>query len=309
MGTTAGTTTVAYVRDATDRIVSRTEGGVIVRYGYNGPGDSSSFTTDSLNLLVGDRTVGLVGGVMATKRLTGDVWNYPNIHGDFVATADPAGAKRGSTITYDPYGKALSPADPFKPDGVPDNSAGNYDYGWLGQHQRGLEHAPGLATIEMGARPYVPSLGRFLEVDPVEGGSCTDYDYVCGDPVNNRDLEGTHCRPWHPHHCVSAVVDFFQGGESQHEAPSLDDSVLASDPCSSDAALCAKGGRQNKRLTGDQPGKEDTPEQQKRKGTRRSSGGDGRGTQQKKPKQDKDAVIAPCGPTICEVRPLWELHY
>lgn len=25
---------------------------------------------------------------------------------------------------------------------------------------------------------------------PVEGGSCSDYDYVCGDPINGRDLTG-----------------------------------------------------------------------------------------------------------------------
>ncbi|MGH2627456.1 MAG: RHS repeat-associated core domain-containing protein, partial [Anaerolineales bacterium] len=73
---------------------------------------------------------------------------------------------------------------------LPDNSAGNLDYGWLGSHLRPLEHAPGLATIELGARPYVPGIGRFLSVDPIEGGSANDYDYVNGDPVNNLDLTG-----------------------------------------------------------------------------------------------------------------------
>ncbi|MCA1704220.1 MAG: hypothetical protein LC808_13530, partial [Actinobacteria bacterium] len=129
-----------------------------------------------------------------TKRGLSDVWSYPNVHGALVATADGAGAKQGQTLAYDPFGNALTPTAPANPDGVPDNSPGNFDYGWLGQHQRGLEHAPGLATIEMGARPYVPSLGRFLETDPVDGGSANDYEYASGDPINGLDLDGR--RSW-----------------------------------------------------------------------------------------------------------------
>ena len=45
----------------------------------------------------------------------------------------------------------------------------------------------------MGARPYNPTLGRFLEVDPIDGGSCNDYDYTCADPVNQFDLSGLWC--------------------------------------------------------------------------------------------------------------------
>ncbi len=43
----------------------------------------------------------------------------------------------------------------------------------------------------MGARLYSPATGRFLQVDPVYGGSCNAYDYTCQNPVNGSDLTGT----------------------------------------------------------------------------------------------------------------------
>jgi RHS repeat-associated protein len=186
--TTAAGSTVRYTRDATDRIVARLVGGATVaRYGFSGSGDTPDFTMDAANNVI-ERDVSLVGGVLLTKRTAGDVWSYPNVHGDLVATANAAGAKQGATASYDPFGSALT--------ALPDNSAGNYDYGWLGQHQKGLEHEGSLATIEMGARQYVPSMGRFLEVDPVDGGSANDYDYVSGDPVNRTDLDGQCWQAW-----------------------------------------------------------------------------------------------------------------
>jgi hypothetical protein len=39
-------------------------------------------------------------------------------------------------------------------------------------------------------RLYDPALGRFLQVDPVEGGCSNAYAYVHGDPVNDHDLNG-----------------------------------------------------------------------------------------------------------------------
>jgi hypothetical protein len=45
--------------------------------------------------------------------------------------------------------------------------------------------------IQMGGRGYVPALGRFISVDPVQGGSANAYDYADADLVNNFDLGGT----------------------------------------------------------------------------------------------------------------------
>jgi hypothetical protein len=42
----------------------------------------------------------------------------------------------------------------------------------------------------MGVRVYDPTIGRFLSLDPVHGGSANAYEYAGGDPVNSYDLDG-----------------------------------------------------------------------------------------------------------------------
>ena len=42
----------------------------------------------------------------------------------------------------------------------------------------------------MGVRLYAPQLGRFLSVDPIDGGNASAYDYCNADPINCTDLDG-----------------------------------------------------------------------------------------------------------------------
>ena len=61
-------------------------------------------------------------------------------------------------------------------------------YGYVGAKQRELALPSG--AISMGARVYLPQLGRFLQTDPVKGGSANRYDYANQDPTNTFDLAG-----------------------------------------------------------------------------------------------------------------------
>jgi large repetitive protein len=148
---------------------------------------SNGAVLDSSNV-VRERTFTLPGGVAVTKRASGDVWAYPNIHGDVTVIANAAGVKQGANFAYDPYGVVIG--------ATPDTQNGNADDAWLGQHQKLYEHETGIIPmIEMGARPYAPYLGRFMSMDPVEGGCANDYSFGHSDPVNSPDISGMFTCP------------------------------------------------------------------------------------------------------------------
>jgi RHS repeat-associated protein len=103
-----------------------------------------------------------------------------DLHADVAGVADPAGTGLAATYTYDEFGNPTTT-----------NTA---RYGWLGGKTR-TQAGIGNLTL-LGVRVYNPATGRFLQTDPIPGGSCNPYDYACQDPVNQFDLNGTFSCGW-----------------------------------------------------------------------------------------------------------------
>jgi RHS repeat-associated protein len=130
----------------------------------------------------------LEGSIALTTSGTGGVeLQLIDLHGDVVGTLavpDPAGEAPITSIELraaDEFGNAIALP------GTTEVVKGRYS--WLGASQRSAETLGDV--VLMGVRLYSPVTGRFLSVDPVDGGSASAYDYCSADPVNCTDLGGT----------------------------------------------------------------------------------------------------------------------
>jgi RHS repeat-associated protein len=176
-----GGRTTTYALDVdTSRIRSRTDTDgtttIAKTNHYSDDTDNPVWTIEGTSEVI--RPISGVDNLVAIdSSVAGVVWQIANIHGDLVAGITGSGPGLAFAGDYTESGQPHNPVD-----------VGSRRYGWLGDSQRASDAPSGAAL--MGVRLYNPTTSRFLQVDPVAGGSANAYDYCAADPVNCTDLDG-----------------------------------------------------------------------------------------------------------------------
>jgi RHS repeat-associated protein len=177
-GQTATAETLSYSGRVLRRTVTDDVSGQVnedTTFGYADNADSPAYSKPTLGGSVTTYVNGPDGLLVIN---TGTIPTYPiqNAHGDSVGVTDANGVFTANPPT-DEWGVGTPPANRL---------------GWLGGKER-FSTGGTLNLYRFGVRLMDPSLGRFLERDPVEGGSANSYDYAYQDPINNFDLDGRFC--------------------------------------------------------------------------------------------------------------------
>lgn len=182
---TANGSTTTYGVDPAMRADSWSDGTITHTNHYLGDNDDPAWTAENNTGTAWTRNITAFDGLAATVTHSGTTdtvtLDLSNLHGDIFSTVTPATSdwlldlgSGSQLIATDEYGNQVG------------GSAQRYDY--LGSKQRQRDTNSDLQL--MGQRVYNSTTGRFVQTDPVVGGSANNYDYAAGDPVNRSDLSG-----------------------------------------------------------------------------------------------------------------------
>jgi RHS repeat-associated protein len=178
---------------------------------YAGPGDSPAWTKTGGEWT---RNIPGIAGSLAATQYNGEtpVLQLTNLHGDIIATAYLSETATGPASTADTseYGVPAVSVPP--------------KYSWLGASEIPTELPSGVTA--MGLRSYIPQLGRFLQPDPIAGGSANDYAYTFADPVNSSDPTGAY----------TMTITAFEIEHSSEQSQKVEENYMAEKRAAEEAA-------------------------------------------------------------------------
>jgi RHS repeat-associated protein len=174
-----GEQTISYALDPAGRpreVIAAGTTTSTTTYHYAGAGSTPAWTITATGTW--NRNITGIDGGLAATQISGKSpeLQLTNLHGDIIATAALSETESKFTGTKETteYGAPRTSITP--------------KYAWNGADGEPTELPTGI--INMGARAYIPQLGRFEQTDPQPGGSINSYAYTSDDPVNESDPSG-----------------------------------------------------------------------------------------------------------------------
>ena len=139
---------------------------------FTGPSNTPAWTVNTSTKAWKRNIAGIGGSLIAIQNEGANpVLQLANLHGDIVATAS---ISETATELHPKPTPASSASRRYNPE----------KYAWLA---RWAPHRTALRSGGNGCPLLRPQLGRFLQPDPIPGGSANAYSYTFGDPVNTND--------------------------------------------------------------------------------------------------------------------------